>query len=97
MSKTDSDKSALNHRLEEEYKKHWPKIDIDLQLITGAKEVGKDLFALGAFGGFGGHLMMVYPDKDWAIRAAKEWNAGKKSYVSVYRIRCTLEDEVLRE
>jgi hypothetical protein len=78
----------------EDYKKYWPAISVNNSLIAGAMEVGKDLFILGSFGGFGGHLGMVYPDKDWAIKDAKEWNASGKSHLSVYRLTCSLEVEI---
>lgn len=75
-------------------KKYWPK-NLDAALIAGAMEVGKDLFLLGSFGGFGGHLHPeAYPTKENAIEAAKTWNAQGLHQVCVYRLTCRLEDEL---
>lgn len=74
-------------------KSNWP-IKLDASLIAGAMEVGKDLFLLGAFGGFGGHLHPeAYPTIEEAIEAAKSWNAKQMHHVSVFRVQCRLEVE----
>lgn len=71
----------------------WPMIDTDNTLIAGAMENGVDLYILGSFGGFGGSLGYVYPDRTWAIKEAIQWNAARKNILNVYKLSCTLDVE----
>lgn len=76
----------------------WPFFSVDNMLLAGAMESGKDLYCLGRFGGFGGHLGTVYPELEWAIEEAHANNekakAGEKiSWQCVYRIKCELVTE----
>lgn len=77
------------------YEDYWPKMDLDLQTVAGAMEVGKDLFLLGSFGSFGGCFLYTHSDFDkakaHAIQLRKE--SKYKTHVSVYRLTCRLEDE----
>lgn len=77
----------------------WPFHEIDLQLITGAAEVGKDLYLLGSFGGFGGCLSHVCIDEAQARQTAKEWNENPehRSHLSVYKLELKLVDEMIPE
>ncbi len=74
-------------------KKYWPA-RLNETLVAGAMEVGRDLFLLGNFGGFGGMLHPdVYPTREDAIAAAREWNSKKLHHVAVYKLTCTLEED----
>jgi hypothetical protein len=77
--------------------KHWPQIDINLNTIAGSMEAGVDLFLLGNFGGFGGCLYEAHIDLNEAKEAARNYIKGSKrgSHTSVYRLKVTLEDEML--
>ena len=82
---------------DEQYAKHWPMIDIDLCVLAGSREVGSDTFLLGAFGGFGGTFLYAHSDLEKAKAHAKEWNNDPltQSHLSVYRLKITLEDEMV--
>lgn len=80
-------------------KADWPQQDVDLRLLTGATEVGTDLFVLGSFGGFGGNLFTgtVCRDLEEAKKLAYRMNKDMSFHVSIYRISVKLEDEFIEE
>jgi hypothetical protein len=74
----------------------WPQHRLSLDLLSGAMEVGKDLYLLGHFGGFGGTFFEVHRSEAEAVEAAFKIiteSAGQK-HASVYRVSVNLETEM---
>jgi hypothetical protein len=73
----------FNKKIKEDHDKHWPAFELSLDLLAGSCEVGKDLYLLGLFGGFGGSFTSVHYDEASAIEFAKTLSMGSQ----VYRIK----------
>lgn len=82
-------------KFEYKYEDHWPQdsVEFGLDTIAGAMEVGKDLFLLGSFGGFGGMLAFAHADLDKAREHQRELNATMKHHYSIYRLSVSVEND----
>jgi hypothetical protein len=81
---------------EYKYEDYWPVKDpeFNLRVIEGAMEVGKDLFLIGRFGGFGGVLVCVHSDAEKAETHRQQLNNEiKGAHFSLYRLTVTLEKQ----
>jgi hypothetical protein len=78
------------------YEYHWPKTDkeFDLKTISGAMEVGQDLFLIGSFGGFGGSILFVHADLNKAKEHVDLMNKDPeaKHYYKIYRMQMNTVD-----
>lgn len=60
------------------YEEYWPRPQVDMSLLAGVVESGRDLYLIGAFGGHGGIFLYAHRD----LMAAKDHLKSLKLRVS---------------